>query len=228
MHRYAIRSPAVRWVSSFCSFWFLVGSVLCLLFVVLVVAGAAYIVRMPDSYDAWAQIYVPRQTSLSAAAANVSLGAEYGGTYVVQKTLLNDQILGKVAEQLNPTLFRLTPATRQAAILGLRNKITIVPEDGDGFTEIHYTATNPAKAYNVVRLLLAQFVSSTQDRAQRDFSQADVFLDSQIAIYQRKLKESQAKIAAFHSRYGDSAALATDTSEEADAASEVENARAAF
>lgn len=196
--------------------------------IVLFVAGAAYIVRMPDNYDAWAQIYVPRQTSLSAAAANVSLGAEYGGTYVVQKTLLNDQNLGKVAEQLNPTLSRLDPAQRQAAILSLRNKIEVVPDAGDGFTEFHYTATNPVKAYNVVRLLLAQFVSSTQDRAQRDFSQADVFLDSQIAIYQRKLNESQQKIAAFHARYGDSAALATDTAEEADAASDVENARAAY
>jgi len=196
--------------------------------IVLFVAGAAYIVRMPDSYDAWAQIYVPRQTSLSAAAANVSLGAEYGSTYVVQKTLLNDQNLGKVAEQLNPALSRLTPADRQAAILGLRNKITIRPDDGDGFTEFHYTASNPAKAYNVVRLLLAQFVSGTQDRAERDFSQADVFLDSQIAIYQRKLNESQQKLIAFHQRYGDTTAVTTDTAEEADAASEVENARAAY
>ena len=196
--------------------------------IVLFVAGAAFIVGMPDNYDAWAQIYVPRQTSLSAAAANVSLGAEYGSTYVVQKTLLNDQNLGKVAEQLNPALSRLDPAKRQAAILSLRNKIEVVPDGGDGFTEFHYTATSPVKAYNVVRLLLVQFVSSTQDRAQRDFSQADVFLDSQISIYQRKLNESQQKIAAFHARYGDSAALATDTAEEADAASDVENARATY
>lgn len=196
--------------------------------IVLFFAGAAYIVRMPDNYDAWAQIYVPRQTSLSAAAANVSLGAEYGGTYVVQKTLLNDQNLGKVAEQLNPMLSQLSPAERQSAIRSLRNKIEVVPDNGDGFTEFHYTATNPVRAYNVVRLVLAQFVSGTQDRAQRDFSQADVFLDAQIAIYQRKLNESHAKIAAFHARYGDSATLATDTAEEADAAGEVENARAAY
>src|ERR1700710_597712 len=84
--------------------------------VVLFVAGAAFVVRLPDNYDAWAQIYVPRQTAISSAAANVSLGAEYGSTYVVQKTLLNDQNLGKVAEQLNPTLARLTPAARQSAI----------------------------------------------------------------------------------------------------------------
>ena len=88
--------------------------------IVLFVAGAAYIVQMPDNYDAWAQIYVPRQTSLSAAAANVSLGAEYGGTYVVQKTLLNDQNLGKVAEQLNPALARLEPSARERAIRSLR------------------------------------------------------------------------------------------------------------
>ncbi len=195
--------------------------------IILFVAGAAYVARMPDNYDAWAQIYVPRQTSLSAAAANVSLGAEYGGTYVVQKTLLNDQNLGKVAEQLNPALARLEPAARQSAILSLRNKIEIVPDGGDGFTEFHYTATSPVRAYRVVQLLLAQFVSSTQTRAQSDFSQADVFLDSQISIYQRKLNESQQKLISFHQRYGNQA-ITTDSDEEASAASDLENARAVY
>ena len=162
--------------------------------IVLFVAGAAYIVRMPDVYDSWAQIYVAKQTPLTAAAQNVSLvGDGYGSTYVVQKTLLNDQSLGKVAEQLNPALSRLSPAARQGAIATLRNQIEIVPDNGDGFTEFHYKATNPVRAYRVVQLLLNQFVSANQDRAQRDLGQADVFLDAQIAVYQRKLADSAAE-----------------------------------
>ncbi len=195
--------------------------------IILFVAGAAYVVRMPDVYDAWAQIYVNKQTPLAAAAQNMSLGAEYGSTYVIQKTLLNDESLGKVAEQLNPTLSRLSPGARQAAIGSLRNRISIVADGGDGFTEFHYTATDPVRAYRVVQTLLNQFVSANQDRAQRDLGQADVFLDAQIAVYQRKLAESQRKLAAFHQRYGDSAA-ATDTEEEESAASDVENARAVY
>ncbi|MBN9553403.1 MAG: hypothetical protein J0H61_01815, partial [Alphaproteobacteria bacterium] len=174
--------------------------------VVLFVAGAAYIVHLPNVYDSWAQIYVAKLTPLAQAAQNVSLGGDtYGSTYVVQKTLLNDESLGKVAEQLNPALSRLTPQARQAAIGSLRNKIEISPDNGDGFTEFHYTATDPVRAYRVVQLLLNQFVAANQDRATRDLNQADVFLDAQIAVYQRKVAESQQKVAAFRQRYGNSA-----------------------
>ncbi len=196
--------------------------------IVLFVAGAAYIVRMPDVYDSWAQIYVAKLTPLTAAAQNVSLvGDGYGSTYVVQKTLLNDQSLGKVAEQLNPTLSRMSPAARQGAIATLRRQIAVVPDDGDGFTEFHYKATDPVRAYRVVQLLLNQFVSANQDRAQRDLGQADVFLDAQLAVYQRKVADSAQKMAEFHARYGNAAAP-TDSEEEANAAADVENARAVY
>jgi uncharacterized protein involved in exopolysaccharide biosynthesis len=196
--------------------------------IILFVAGAAYIMRMPDVYDSWAQIYVAKQTPIAAAAQNVSLGGDaYGSTYVVQKTLLNDQSLGKVAEQLNPALSRLPPAVRQGAIASLRNQIGIVPDNGDGFTEFHYKATDPVRAYRVVQLLLNQFVSANQDRAQKDFSQADVFLDAQLAVYQRKLADSAQKMAEFHARYGNTA-VATDSEEESSAAADVENARAVY
>jgi polysaccharide chain length determinant protein (PEP-CTERM system associated) len=196
--------------------------------IILFVAGAAYVVHMPNVYDSWAQIYVAKMTPLSQAAQNVSLGGDtYGSTYVVQKTLLNDESLGKVAEQLNPALSRLAPGARQSAINALRNRIEISPDNGDGFTEFHYTATDAVRAYRVVQLLLNQFVAANQDRAQRDLGQADVFLDAQIAVYQRKVAESQQKISAFRQRYG-SSGVETDSEEEAAAAADVDNARAVY
>ncbi|HEY4275938.1 MAG TPA: hypothetical protein VGM68_10665 [Rhizomicrobium sp.] len=196
--------------------------------IVLFIAGAAYVAHLPNVYDSWAQIYVAKLTPLAQAAQNVSLGGDtYGSTYVVQKTLLNDESLSKVAEQLNPNFGQLPPAARQGAINSLRNKIEIVPDSGDGFTEFHYNATEPVRAYRVVRLLLNQFVAANQDRATRDLGQADVFLDAQIAVYQRKVAESQQKIAAFRQRNGTSAETA-DSDEEASAAADVDNARAVY
>jgi polysaccharide chain length determinant protein (PEP-CTERM system associated) len=196
--------------------------------VILFIAGAAYVMQIPNIYDAWAQIYVNKQTPLAVAAQNVSLvGEGYGSTYVVQKTLLNDQSLRKVAEQLNPTLSRLTPAEQDAAITSLRSKITINPDQGDGFTEFHFKAAEPVYAYRVVQLLLNQFVAANEDRSQRDLGQADVFLDTQIAVYQRKLAESQQALAAFQQRYGRTNDAA-NSEEEAAAASDVESARAAY
>jgi uncharacterized protein involved in exopolysaccharide biosynthesis len=196
--------------------------------VVLFVAGAAYVMQIPNIYDSWAQIYVNKQTPLTQATQNVSLvGEGYGSPYVVQKTLLNDQSLRKVAEQLNPALNRLTPAAQEGAIVSLRNKIEIRPDQGDGFTEFHFKADNPVRAYRVVQLLLNQFVSANVDRAQRELGQADLFLDAQVAVYQRKLAESQQKLSAFQQRFG-RPSDAADSEEEAAASADVESARAAY
>ena len=41
---------------------------------ILLIVGAVYVFNKPDVYDAWAQIYINKQTPLAAAAQNVSLG----------------------------------------------------------------------------------------------------------------------------------------------------------
>ena len=193
---------------------------------VLFILGAAYVMQMPNVYDSWAQIYISKQSPLIQAASNVSLGGnEYGSTYVVQKTILNDQSLRKVVQQLNPALNRLAPAAQEAAINSLRSHIEIDPDQGDGFVEFHYKAPDPQRAYRVVQLLVNLFMEANDDRAERDLNQADVFLDTQIAVYQRKLAESQQKLAEFHSRYGQ-AAPAMDSAEEAEAVADVAAARA--
>ena len=111
---------------------------------VLFLVGAAYVMRLPNVYDAWAQIYISKQSPLTQAASNVSLvGNEYGNSYVVQKTLLNDQNLRKVAEQLNPALNRLSPGQQEGQIGALRSRIQIDPDAGDGFVEFHYKAGEP-------------------------------------------------------------------------------------
>jgi uncharacterized protein involved in exopolysaccharide biosynthesis len=153
------------------------------------------------------------------------VGAEYGNAYVVQKTILNDQNLRKVAEQLDPALNRLTPGQQQSAITTLRNRIELDTDQGDGFVEFHYKAADPLRARRVVQLLVNLFLDANDDRAQRDLSQADLFLDAQIAVYQRKLSESQQKLNEFHQRYGQ-AAPAIDSAEEAEAVADVAAARA--
>ena len=192
---------------------------------VLFLLGAAYVMRLPNVYDSWAQIYISKQTPISEAASNMSMvGGEFGSTYVVQKTILNDQNLRKVAEQLNPTLNLLSPAAQQGAIINLRNHIQLAPDEGDGFVEFHYKADDPVRANRVVKLLVNLFLDANNDRAARDLGQADMFLDAQIAVYQRKLAESQQKLAEFRQRYGQ-AAPAADSAEETEAAADVASAR---
>ncbi|HEY2837193.1 MAG TPA: hypothetical protein VGI89_11540 [Rhizomicrobium sp.] len=192
----------------------------------LFLLGAFYVMRMPNVYDSWAQIYISKQTPITQAASSVSLvGNEYGSTYVVQKTILNDQNLRKVAQQLTPALNRLSPGAQQGAIASLRSRITLEPDQGDGFVEFHYKAQDPKLANRTVQLLVNLFMDANDDRAERDLNQADMFLDAQLAVYQRKLTESQQKLAEFRQRYGQTAPVA-DSAEEAEAMGDVASARA--
>src|SRR5580698_840018 len=86
--------------------------------VVMFGAGAIYVQRMPDTFEAWGQVFVSRQTPLSAVTEGVSLvGQGYGSPYVVQKTLLNDQNLETVVLRLrNPAAPELAATTMAGAV----------------------------------------------------------------------------------------------------------------
>ncbi len=167
----------------------------------LMVAAVAFTFSAPNTYEAWGQLYVSRQTPLSAAAESVSL-ADLGpsNTYVVQKTLLNDDKLEAVARALEPQR-RFTKPELASATAALKKSVRLM-DGGDGFVEIHYTDTDPHRALAVVRLILNQFMSGSYERSQRELRLAGAFLDQQISSYADLISQSQAKIATVRRRWG--------------------------
>src|SRR5690606_3447169 len=99
-----------------------------------------------------------------------------------------------------PAAARFSEAQMAAAVGALRNKIRVSGE-GDGFFEFRYADTDPARAQRTVQLLLNQFISRNVERNRADLSQAEKFLDEQIAAYDGMLASSQAKIAEFRGRH---------------------------
>jgi uncharacterized protein involved in exopolysaccharide biosynthesis len=168
---------------------------------VVLVVSVTYALTTPSTYEAWGQIYVSRETPTTAAAQGVSLvGEAYGSPYVIQKTLLNEANLEKVVRRLEPGEPPLTRAELAEAMTRLRQRIRIPPDTGDGFTEIHYSDPDPARAEAVVRLLLTQFIGDNLQRSQRDLERAGGFLDEQIETHARLVEQSQAQLADFRRR----------------------------
>jgi uncharacterized protein involved in exopolysaccharide biosynthesis len=167
----------------------------------LTAAAVAFTFNAPDTYEAWGQLYVSRQTTLSAAAESVSLAdLRSSNTYVVQKTLLNDDNLEAVARALEPRR-RFTKLELASATGGLRKGVHLV-DGGDGFVEVHYTDTDPHRAQAVVQLILNQFMSGSYERSQQDLRLASAFLDQQISFYGDLISQSQAQIATIRRRWG--------------------------
>lgn len=160
--------------------------------------SAVCIRYLPNTYDAWAQIYVAPQTPLVSAAEGVSLvGSGYGNPSVALTTLLNDDNLEKIVRRIDPTAASMGQAGMAIAVAQLRGKIQRAPDPGEGFIELHVIDTDPVRARDVVRLLMDDFIASNIHRSQRDLSRAGAFLDEQITGYDAMLNKSQANITAF-------------------------------
>lgn len=166
--------------------------------VIVFTSAAAIIVRLPKVYESSAQIFVDKEPPVAAATQGVSLvGGSFGSGYVVQKTLLND-------DNLHDLLFRFNPAARKFdqgklanATAGLRGRIKIDPDQGDGFFQIHYQDNDPVRARDVVQALLDGFINANIARNRVELVDARRFLDKQIASYSVKVREAEAALTAF-------------------------------
>ncbi|HEY1928587.1 MAG TPA: Wzz/FepE/Etk N-terminal domain-containing protein [Caulobacteraceae bacterium] len=167
----------------------------------LMVAAVAFTFSAPNIYEAWGQLYVSHQTLLSAAAESASLAdLRSSNTYVVQKTLLNDDNLEAVIRALRPGR-RITAPELGSATVALKKNVRLV-DGGDGFVEVHYTDTDPDRAQAVVRLILNKFMRGSYERSNEDLQLAGAFLDQQISLVADLISQSQANIATARRRWG--------------------------
>lgn len=183
-------------------------------------AAAAFVLTRPSVYDAWGQIYVNKQTPMSTATSGMSLvGDNYGSPKMVARTLLNDQNLERVIDQLNPgAVGRMTKAEMAGAVASLKNQITVTGDDDDGFFEFHVKDTEAARAQRIVDLLLKEFVSRNVNRNQQELHQAGEFLETQISSYEAMIADSKSRIVDFQRRNpGFAPVLTVDTPDAPDA-----------
>lgn len=164
---------------------------------IIFLLAAAYIVTMPNVYDAWGQILVNKGGSLAAATEGVTLDKDEGGTSVVENTLLNDQSLERVVLAINPEAKSFSKGQMESAVNSLRGGIRVSAQSESDFVEIHYKNTDPVKARDVTQILLNRFISDSVGRSQGELDQAGRFLDQQIASYEKMMLDSQVAMANF-------------------------------
>jgi polysaccharide chain length determinant protein (PEP-CTERM system associated) len=191
----------------------------------LFTTAAAYIMRLPDVYEVSAQILVNKQTTVSAAAGDVSLvGSEFGSPHVVHRTLLNDNNLRHVVLKVDPEAAKSSDISGEIA--SIRSRIRI-EDNEDGFFNIEYRGSDPVQAYNVVGALLDQFITANVSRSTEEIGKASVFLDKQIADYAAKLRASNQELADFRRQHPEVSNTGS-SGMTSDAAAEVASARAAY
>jgi polysaccharide chain length determinant protein (PEP-CTERM system associated) len=168
------------------------------------VAGWVFVFAMPNMYEASAKVYVDTRTILKPLLEKLTVEADiHSQLRLVRQAMLGRPQLERVARETGLDTRARTPEELAAVIDQLRGRITIEGggnsdrEGGGGLYTIAYRDTGRDKSIQVVENLLNFFVEDTLGGNREGSEDAQRFLMKQIADYETKLSEAEARLAEF-------------------------------
>jgi len=169
---------------------------------IVCLVGWLVVLLIPDTYSAWARVYVDTRTRLSQVTAGIAVESNIASQVEsVRSALLGGPQLAKVALVAIPEYKTASKDQQQAIIDGLRQRLQVeVNADKTAPADLYvitYTDHNPQNAHHVVDELLHLFMSNALGGSQAGSEQAQQFLKDQIADYDHKLAAAEAKLADF-------------------------------
>ena len=169
---------------------------------ILAVGGAFNVFLLPNNYESTAVIYVDTNTLLGPLLKGLAIEGNAGQqTQVVRETLLNNPNLRQVARAADLDFSVNTEAEMERLIGSIRSRVT-VRSQGPGSFRIRFRDRDPEIAKRVVQGLLAVFVENNLGQNQDAMQSARSFIEQQVEEYEKKLTESERRLAAFRAKYG--------------------------
>ncbi len=165
------------------------------------VVGWVGVISLPPSYEASAQVYVAADPVLTPLLHGIAIGGGISSeVQLLQRTLLSRPNLEALIAKAGLVPARDTVSGREALVQRLSKTIRIIPETDSLFT-IAYRDADPGRAYTIVQSLLSIFIERATGSDQTDLANAQRFLDSQIALYRQRLRDTEQRRAAFLAKY---------------------------
>ena len=167
------------------------------------VAGWVFVSTIPNQYEASARLYVDSDAVLTPLLQGLALdNTPVSQLDVLQRTLLSRPNLEKLISKTDLELSITGPADLESTVANLAGAIRISPQTRNLFT-ISYRNPTPKLAFDVVQTILSIFIESKVGTSRTDMENARVFLQQQIALYERQLREAEARRAEFRVKYVD-------------------------
>lgn len=169
---------------------------------IVCLVGWLVVLAMPDTYSAWARVYVDTRTRLSQVTQGIgvesNIASEAEG---VREALLGGPQLEKVARLSIPGYASASSGQQATIISGLRTRLQVEatgernrPAD---LYMITYTDQDRQTARRVVDQLLKLFLANSLGGSQEGSERAQQFLTQQIAEYDKKLAAAESRLADF-------------------------------
>lgn len=161
-------------------------------------AGWAWVLTLPDEYDANARVYVDTQTILRPLLGDMTVTTDTANQLrLVTQVLLSRPQLEAVAIQTGLDRRARNPQQLDELILDLQRQVQLAQARGTDLFTISYRDNDPAMARDVVQALLSGFMERSVRRDRADSAQAQRFLEQQIQLYEQRLVEAENRRAEF-------------------------------
>ncbi len=168
---------------------------------VVALAGTAFVMRIPDQYEASARIYVDTQSILKPLMAGLTVQPNVEQQInMLSRTLMSRPNLEKLVRMADLDLKANTPAEQDRLIDGLTKAISIRNTGRDNLYTLNYREEDQEKAKRVIQSLVSIFVESSLGATRKDTDSAKTFLNEQIKQYEARLEEAEARVKEFRLR----------------------------
>jgi polysaccharide chain length determinant protein (PEP-CTERM system associated) len=177
----------------------------------LCVVGWMVVLSLPNVYQASARVFVDTRTVLRPLLQGLAIDNDVDSQLnLVRQAMLGRPQLERVARETGLDLHATTPQARALLIDKLRTRISIMsgPQDrererdraGGGLVVISYQDSSRDMSLKVVDKLLNSFVEDALGGNREGSETAQRFLRAQIADYERRLSDAEARLADFKKR----------------------------
>jgi polysaccharide chain length determinant protein (PEP-CTERM system associated) len=167
---------------------------------VFCLAGWAYVLTLPNAYEATTRIYVDTESMLRPLMRGIAVDSNIlTQVDLIQRTLLSRPNLQRVSHMADLDLAAHSPAEIEEVMTDLRRR-TVVTGEGRNLFTISYTGPSRETATRVVQSLLTVFVESNLGNSRQDIDSARTFIDEQLRQYTQQLDDQDKRLADFKAK----------------------------
>ena len=165
--------------------------------------GWVAVTMIPNKYEASARLYVDADAVLTPLLKGLAVENQVSGQVdMLQRTLLSRPNLERLISNTDLDLQISGPADLERTVADLGQAIKITPHTRNLFT-ISYRNASPKLAFDVVQTTLTTFIESKTGANRSEMQNATLFLEQQIAAYEKQLRDAERRRAEFRAKYVD-------------------------